>query len=492
MRSYPPCSYRRAAFAALSALVCLTASLSAAAGVAPSQPGAGGAAAVRAPLHAAAAAMVGDVRNVTASTDWATIQDAIDNATAGDVIEVVATDHSEGPQIVVDRNLTLRGATGSEVVRPTSDTGSSGDARGWFLVNAGVDLTVRDLTFDGSGFLVYQGFRHRGTGAFEDCAFRNIRYNESGPTYAGTAIVAFGGAVDVRRCSFAGIGRIGVLFFGAGVSGSTAEDNVYTGKGSGDFLDYGFEAGAGAGVTLARNVVSGNRGVASSDGSTSAALLVTTFFGAGTQATVEGNQLLDNTTGIAAGYDAGDTATVAAAFNRIVGNDFGIVATSASVTTQAENDWWGCNGGPGAAGCDPVSGMADFDPWLVLRLPAPAGNASPLDLAADLTENSDAVDVSGLGSFPDGVGVAFTTSSGSVSPPLANTSNGTATTTLTAGAGPATVTATLDNQAVMLLLDLDSPLAVPTLSPFAFALLLVLLALAGLAALRRGREGMRQ
>jgi len=344
---------------------------------------------------------------------------------------------------------------------------------------------VRDLTFDGTGFLVYQAFRHQGSGAFEDCAFRNIRFNESGPTYAGAAIVAFGGAVDVRRCSFEGIGREGVLFFGAGVSGSTAEDNVYTGKGSGDFLDYGFETGAGAVVTLARNVVSGNRGVASSDGSTSAALLVTTFFGAGTQATIESNQLLDNTTGIAHGYDASDTSVVAAAFNRIVGNDFGVVATSASVTTDAENDWWGCNGGPGAAGCDPVSGMADFDPWLVLRLPAPADNFAPLALVADLSENSDGVDVSGLGSFPDGVGVAFTTSNGAVAPPLALTSNGTATTTLSAVGGPTTVTATLDNETVQLVLDLDFLLAVPTLSPLALALLLVLLALAGLVALRR-------
>jgi hypothetical protein len=429
--------------------------------------------------------MLGDVRNATTATDYATIQDAINAATAGDVIEVVAGNHSEGP-VVVDRDLTLRGATGTEVVRPTMDTGSYGDARGWFLVNAGVDLTVRDLTFDGTGFLVYQAFRHKGSGAFEDTGFRNIRYNESGPTYAGTAIAAFGnGVVDVRRCGFQGIGRQGIFYFGAGVSGSTAEDNVYTGKGSGDFLDYGIEVGAGAVVTLARNVVSGNRGVASSDGSDSAAVLLTTFFGPGTQATLESNQILDSTIGVAHGYDSSDTTVVDAAFNRIVGNDTGLINTSASVTTQAENNWWGCNGGPGAAGCDTVSGMTDVDPWLVLRLLPPVGNVAPVDLVADLTQNSDGADVSGLGSFPDGVGVTFTTTNGTVTPAVPVTSNGTATTSLDTVGGPATVTATLDNQTVELMLDLDFLLAVPTLSPLALALFLVLLTLAGLVALRR-------
>jgi len=137
MRFHPVCSCRRTAFAVLSGLVCLAASLpaaAAAAAVAPSQPGDGGAAVARAALRVTSAAMLGDVRNATTATDYATIQDAINSATAGDVIEVVSADHSEGPQIVVDRNLTLRGATGTEVVRPAGDTGSSGNARGWFLV----------------------------------------------------------------------------------------------------------------------------------------------------------------------------------------------------------------------------------------------------------------------------------------------------------------------------------------------------------------------
>ncbi|HVV72114.1 MAG TPA: hypothetical protein VHI52_11560, partial [Verrucomicrobiae bacterium] len=43
--------------------------------------------------------------------------------------------------------------------------------------------------------------------------------------------------------------------------------------------------------------------------------------------------------------------------------------SSNSAQTTAQNDWWGCNGGPGATGCDTVAsdgGNVTFSPWIVL------------------------------------------------------------------------------------------------------------------------------
>jgi hypothetical protein len=54
--------------------------------------------------------------------------------------------------------------------------------------------------------------------------------------------------------------RIGVIYFGAGVTG-TFGGNTYTGKGDGDWLDYAVEAGGGANA-ITNNTINENTGVA--------------------------------------------------------------------------------------------------------------------------------------------------------------------------------------------------------------------------------------
>jgi parallel beta-helix repeat protein len=295
---------------------------------------------------------------------YTTIQDGVTNANSGDTISVAAGTYTEAGQIVIDKNLSIVGAGASQtIIKPAGDTSSSGDARGWFLVNDGVTFNLSDVTLDGTGHKVWQAIRDKGQGSISDCAFTNIKYEESGPSYAGTAIAAFGAGgmnVDVANCTFTGIGRVGVLYYGSGVTGSTFSGNTYTGKGAGNWLDYAVEVGAGAHATATRNTISGNTGVASVDGSTSAGILVTTYYGSGTQATITENFISGSTAGVAIGYNASDTSAVTVFNNSLTANTKGV--DSAAPLVDASGNWWGTKTPAGVAG--QVSANVDYTPWL--------------------------------------------------------------------------------------------------------------------------------
>lgn len=267
---------------------------------------------------------------------FATIQEGID-AVQGSTVYIAPGIYNEGPQIVIDKDVSLVGAGMFDtILRPTADTGSSGDSRGWFLVEDDVEFDLSDLTMDGTGFKIYQAIRHRGKGTISNVAFTNIKFNESGPNYAGFGVVAYGnGPVDVHSSQFSGIGRVGVLYFGSGVNGSIFDGSTYVGKGSGDWLDYGVEVGAGAQVTISNSMISNNKGVASVDGSTSAGILVTTYFGTGTQANIVGNKISDSTAGVAIGYDSSDSSDVTLAGNDINNNEIGVEVSSPATTISA-------------------------------------------------------------------------------------------------------------------------------------------------------------
>ncbi len=307
-----------------------------------------------------------DIMNLDTGNTYATIAAALADPLTldGHTLEVQVASHGEG-SVLVDKSVTLQGQTGTESVLATSNTSSSGDARGWFLVTA-PNVTVRDLNFDGDGFLIWQGFRVKSTGTgitFDDCTFNDIRFQASGSPYAGNAIVSIDAEMAVTDCDFSLIGRHGIFFFGAGVTAGVASGNTYTGKGAGDWLDYGVEIGGGAVVTLTDNTITACTGVALSDGSTSAGVLASTFFGAGTTANATGNFLNANTTGFFAGYDASDVTVTAISDNDLSGNtDFGMVATSTTVTADASANWWGSNVAASVSAA--ISGDVDYTPWL--------------------------------------------------------------------------------------------------------------------------------
>ena len=389
---------------------------------------------------------------VGANPPCATVAQGVANASANDTVEVGPGTFTGSAQLVIDKNLTLSGAgAGQTTFSPGFDTPTFQDS--WIQVNTGNTFNVNQIAIDGNhngGDDVSFGIRYVGSagGAIDSVAFRDIAWSS---IYRGMAVstnvngapAAASGDLDITNSTFEDIQRVGVLYKGTGVTGTFA-NNTYTGKGDGDFLDYALDISAGADVEVIGNTVSDNTGVASSDGSGSAGFLVSTFWGAGTEATFTGNTVTDNSTGIHVGFDGADTSAVDAGSNRIVGNETGVVSSAPAV--DAENNWWGCNGGPGSTGCDTVDGTVDSDPHVVLEL-----SASPTSIeTGGATSELTAAFVGSDGSEPvlpfDGLPVGWTTDLGSVAA-TSNIADEEANNTFTSGAtaGTANISASFDN-----------------------------------------------
>ena len=180
-------------------------------------------------------------------------------------------------------------------------------------------------------------------------------------------------------------------------------------------------------------------------------------------ATITGNTIQNNAGAVDSGIHIEsdiDATKVQVHFNNIVRNTgtgvYGIYNGGTGIL-DAENNWWGCNGGPGAAGCDTVSAAnVVYDPWLQLNISANPSSiaASPTDsstITADMTKNSADQDTSAQGNIPNGTNVLFSTDRGTLgsSSDTKQTTNGIATATLTGEASTedvvATVSATVNN-----------------------------------------------
>jgi len=308
-------------------------------------------------------------------------------------IRVAPGEYVGTEQIVVTGNIQVLGdPIDPPRLRPGFNTGSSGDSRGWWLVQDPNTLVVRDLILDGDGYNVYHGFRVTGGIEASDCVFENIIH----PGYQGIALAAFGNIPAViSGCEFENIGRVGALLW----ADATVQDCTYTGKGAGDHLDYLLDIGGGASVIMTGCEVTNNLGVASSDGSTSAAVLAATFYGAGTSLVATDNKLTGNTAGVAVGYDENDATIASINFNDLSGNEWGITNSSTNIVDGLHN-WWGDVTGPlhpddnpGGLGSK-VDDYILFDPYLSGVI---YSSPDPLDL--NIANPSDTVTVSYLGGY---------------------------------------------------------------------------------------------
>ena len=154
------------------------------------------------------------------------------------------------------------------------------------------------------------------------------------------------------------------------------------------------------------------------------------------------------------GVDFGNAVTNATVRNsRILDNGVaGITSYTDSGTIDGEDNWWGCDAGPGDPACDALAGAVDADPRLVVSVGTNPATVAPggatAQITADLARNSDGAAVNGPLSSLDGLTVDFATDLGSLSPTSVPVAGGTATTTFTSGAqtGTANVSAAVDGQ----------------------------------------------
>ncbi len=302
------------------------------------------------------------------------VRDAAAAAASGDTILVAAGHYTElGPTVISGgKSLTIIGAGVSRTVLYAGfNTSSSGDARAWFQVLSGSSLNMSQLTMTGYYHWISEGIRYS-TGAVggtvQSVGFQYIRPPWS--TYDGIGVEVMSGNVDVLSCGFYVMGRMGAQYLNAGTTGHFL-GNTYTGKGWGNWVDYGVEIGDGASVLVSGNRIQNCRGLAYS-GLESAGILVNTLLAPGTSATILSNQVSNNLNGIVVGSHKGDndSSTVVANSNNITGNYyFGMVVTSKSAMVDATNNWWGSplgphsHSNPGGWG-NAVTDYVDFEPFL--------------------------------------------------------------------------------------------------------------------------------
>lgn len=187
----------------------------------------------------------------------------------------------------------------------------------------------------------------------------------------------------------------------------------------------------------------------------------------------ESNTITGSTFGIV--NDAAAPNGLVAHFNRIVGNTTAGLQNNAGVTINAENNWWGCNYGPGAtgAGCssaaNAATGPVDADPWLTLRTaaaPTVVALGGTSNVTSTLIFNSNNADTSGSGTVQDGTPSAFAGTLGTMAPPTGTTTAGVTTSVFTATAfGSGNAATTIDGQTVNAAILIDLPcvgVSVPT------------------------------
>jgi hypothetical protein len=326
------------------------------------------------------------IENVTQNLFYSDLAAATAAAMAGDAIVIDAGTLTVGAQVLVDKDLTITGAGADQTILAAGYNTGAGYTTTAALIHVaeGVTATIGDLAIDGSGFNVNQAIQSRGDDVtVRDCVIGNI----ASSTYDGRGIVFLTGAGLVDGVTMSNIRRIGVHIRGNAIPPASAPDVTvdgltYTGKGDGDFLDYGVEFGGGGKGSVTGATITDCRGVAASDGSTSAGILVTDFYGTVTEADITDCLLTANSEGIAVGYADTDMSITLVRGCNISGNTTAGI-TSTGPVVDALGNWWGDPTGPFNATNNPgglgnaVDDEVLFDPWLTGAVIA---TPDPLDL----------------------------------------------------------------------------------------------------------------
>ncbi len=431
------------------------------------------------------------------ATACATIQHAVDEADAGDTVDVAAGTYGE--VVTVAKPLTLEGAQAGVDARkrtgvPESVLNASGGGFAVLAADVTIDgFTVQEASGGPYATAVYLSPAHSGyrvannvlrdnvfglyantSGATPSLIERNRFEDNNRPGSAsGNAIYTDNGSRDltVQENFFTGHESAAVVFAGsADQSGLVVSDNQMVDDNSialfstedatisgntstGSLGSTVFLGGGNVGV-----VVEGNRFL---DG-TGTAVRVTELLGGPNQnLDVLRNVISGNAFGIRVD-DGAHQGSIDAHGNSVAGNAIGAQTEDPDPADaiDASENWWGCNEGPGQPGCDTISSGVGADPWLVLGAGAEPASVFPgqsATVVARLDRNSNGA----AASLPiaDSVAVGFTAAHGSMSPASALTAGGVALSTYVARAGPgdAGATVSLDSESVPVALTVAVP-----------------------------------
>ena len=448
--------------------------------------------------------------------DFTTIQAAIDDASNGDTINIAAGTYNESLSVPGSfpwqaTNLTIAGAGRSS----THITGSSPNIiayAGSGPINlSGVDLTSRLQVYESSG-------------TFSHLSAKTISASASNPTYQTVTfddidLPAFdGNGVTFNGDHLTATLKNSTLTASSSASRAVVIGDVASATVQDSTIDMSASSGGGWGVQTASPAdltVDGTTITAAGTGIQAQATGTLHLAGntiTGSQSTgirvdypsatpyITGNVVHDGTVGIqttVGGYitgndirDASQTGIyvygVAAPViqgNAIVGNgtNFGPTDPDGGVTNgtgaplTVEDNWWGCNGGPGTAGCDRAQGFGggtvDADPWLVQTVtatPTVIGSGANTTVTTDFLHDSNGNSALLYGGLLPDLPVAFASTLGTPASASITAVDGTVDQQLTAPSGPggtADVTATTDNQTTHASVAMGVPVLTWTTSP---------------------------
>jgi CSLREA domain-containing protein len=376
----------------------------------------------------------------------------------------VNEDNGNSGDLDVKQSLTVVGAGAATTVIDGNDAERIFDVFPSAATSFGLsDLTVRN------GNAVTTSFKDGG-GMY---LHNNVTASLTRVTVTSSEAGGNGGGIEARGSltlvdSTVSANRAGG--FGGGVrSQSSAASLTMTGSTvSGNQADFGgglvISHNPGFTASITDSAITGNQAIDQPEGAagsfgngggilstTDGALTITRSVLTGNNAAKDGGAI-HVTDGSVAGVG-----TLDVGLSRITGNTAGTGATGihqVSGTVTAEKNWWGCNAGPGNAGCSTTSGTVDSTPRVVLRhsaSPTSISTGATSTLTADFLTNSDSsanapADLAAFTGLAVTFGNAVLGSLSGAQPSIQ--SNGAATATYTAGStgGSGSADATVDGE----------------------------------------------
>jgi uncharacterized repeat protein (TIGR01451 family) len=375
----------------------------------------------------------------------ATINHAIGVAAAGETIHVAAGTYAE--RVNVNKQLTLLGAQAGIDARTRSGAESiinQGAGETAFNISAS-NVVIDGFTAEGATSSTTFGFGILVDAGISGAQILNtiIQNNIAGISLANTGVSQLVLRHNLVQNNnqpgpISGTGIYSDQFSAGGVlSNVLIEENTFDNNANVGVLIGPTTAASATGITIQRNSFTNNGNAvllfntvntAVADNFASGSTGSTIVLGGGNDSTsVTGNVIASGATrGIRVGDFGGGNpfGTLSIHHNSIVNTPTAAIDNDASgpALLTAENNWFGCNAGPGQPGCTAVVGSVDADPWLVLTISAPAtvqvGQSIPV--VVSLRTNSNGVDTTAQGDIADNLlNVNFSALQGSISPAFA-------------------------------------------------------------------------